>query len=61
MSWWSGATRSQARSHARPDAAAGGTRMFAAGWPDERSIAGALVEPVEAIVVSRIFEALAAG
>jgi hypothetical protein len=35
--------------------------MLAAGWPDERSIAGALVEPVEPIVVTRIFEELAAG
>ena len=35
--------------------------MLAAGWPDERSIAGALVEPVEPIVVTRIFEGLTAG
>jgi predicted phosphodiesterase len=43
------------------DAAAGGARILAAGWPDERSVAAALVEPDEAIVVTRIFEGLAAG
>ena len=41
------------------DAARAGARMLAAGWPDERSVAAALVEPVEAIVVTRIFEVLA--
>lgn len=41
------------------DAAAAGTRMLeAAGWPDERSIDAALVDPVEPIVVTQIFEAL---
>ena len=43
------------------DAAGAGARMLARGWPDERSIGAALVDPVEAIVVTRIFEALAAG
>ena len=43
------------------DAAAAGARMLAAGWPDERSVGAALVEPVDAIVVTRIFEDLAAG
>ncbi|HYH88988.1 MAG TPA: metallophosphoesterase family protein [Solirubrobacteraceae bacterium] len=38
------------------DAAGAGTRMLAAGWPDERSVGAALVEPVEPIVVTRIFE-----
>jgi predicted phosphodiesterase len=42
-------------------AAAAGARMLAAGWPDERSVAAALIEPVEAMVVTRIFEGLAAG
>jgi diadenosine tetraphosphatase ApaH/serine/threonine PP2A family protein phosphatase len=37
-------------------AADAGRRMLAAGWPDERSIAAALIDPVEAIVVTRIFE-----
>jgi predicted phosphodiesterase len=41
--------------------AAAAARMLAAGWPDERSIGAALVDPVEAIVVTRIFEELAAG
>ena len=35
--------------------------MLAAGWPDERSIGASLVEPVEAIVVTRIFEEIARG
>jgi predicted phosphodiesterase len=41
------------------DAAAAGERMLAAGWPDERSIGAALIEPVEPIVVTRLFEGLA--
>ena len=40
------------------DAAAAGRRMLTAGWPDERSIRAALIEPVEPIVVTRIFEGL---
>jgi predicted phosphodiesterase len=43
------------------DAAAAGARMLAAGWPDERSVSAALVEPVEPDVVTRIFEDLATG
>jgi hypothetical protein len=43
------------------DAAAAGRRMLDAGWPDERSIGAALIDPVEAIVVTRIFEDLAHG
>jgi predicted phosphodiesterase len=38
------------------DAATAGERMLAAGWPDEQSIRAALIEPVEPIVVTRIFE-----
>jgi putative phosphoesterase len=38
------------------DAAAAGERMLAAGWPDEQSIRAALIEPVEPLVVTRIFE-----
>jgi predicted phosphodiesterase len=45
--------------HTAYDAAGTGARILAAGWPDERSIMAALVEPVEAIVVTRIFEELA--
>jgi predicted phosphodiesterase len=41
------------------DAAGAGARILAAGWPDERSIGAALVEPVEPVVVTRIFEGLA--
>jgi predicted phosphodiesterase len=41
------------------DAAGAGGRSLAAGWPDERSVAGALTDPVEPIVVTRIFEDLA--
>jgi hypothetical protein len=33
--------------------------MLAAGWPDERSVTAALIEPVEPIVVTRIFEGIA--
>ena len=41
------------------DAAAAGRRILDAGWPDERSVGAALVEPVDAIVVTRIFEDMA--
>jgi putative phosphoesterase len=40
------------------DGAGVGERILAAGWPDERSVGAALVEPVDAIVVTRIFEGL---
>jgi putative phosphoesterase len=43
------------------DAYAAGARILAAGWPDEESVTAALIEPVEPIVVTRIFEDLAAG
>jgi len=38
------------------DAAGAGRRMLRAGWPDSRSVAGALTEPVDPLVVTRIFE-----
>jgi predicted phosphodiesterase len=41
------------------DTAASGRRMLEAGWPDERSITAALIEPVEPRVVTDIFEKLA--
>ncbi len=41
------------------DAKAAGTRMLAAGWPDERSVRGALVDPVAPRVVTELFEQLA--
>jgi putative phosphoesterase len=47
--------------HTGYDASGAGRRMLASGWPDELSINAALVEPVEAIVVTRIFEERAAG
>ncbi len=43
------------------DAAGAGRRMLEAGWPDVESIGAALVEPVEPIVVTRIFEEVAAS
>jgi predicted phosphodiesterase len=43
------------------DAAGAGRRMLEAGWPDERSVGAALIDPVEAIVVTRIFEEPASG
>jgi len=41
------------------DAAAAGMRMLAAGWPDERSVRGALIEPIAPTVVTDLFEQLA--
>jgi predicted phosphodiesterase len=38
------------------DAGQAGERMLAAGWPDERSIRAALIDPVEPMVVTRFFE-----
>jgi predicted phosphodiesterase len=38
------------------DAAGAGARMLAAGWPDERSIAGALTDPIEPVVITELFE-----
>jgi predicted phosphodiesterase len=43
------------------DAAGAGARILAAGWPDERSTRAALIDPVEAIVVTRLFEDRAGG
>jgi predicted phosphodiesterase len=43
------------------DAAGAGARMLAAGWPDARSIGASLTEPVDQMVVTRIFEDLAHG
>jgi putative phosphoesterase len=41
------------------DAAGAGTRILNAGWPDERSVNAALIDPLEPIVITRIFEELA--
>ncbi len=43
------------------DAVGAGARMLAAGWPDERSVRAGLTEPVEATVVTELFEQLARG
>jgi predicted phosphodiesterase len=43
--------------HTAYDAARAGARFLAAGWPDEQSVGAALIEGVEPIVVTRIFEA----
>ena len=40
------------------DAAGAGRRMLRAGWPDGRSVGGALTDPVDPLVVTRIFEDL---
>jgi hypothetical protein len=38
------------------DGAAAGWRMLAAGWPDRRSIGGGLIDPVDPMFVTRLFE-----
>jgi predicted phosphodiesterase len=40
------------------DGAAAGRRMLAAGWPDRRSIDGGLIDPVDPMFVTRLFEGL---
>jgi len=47
--------------HTAYDAARAGARILQAGWPDERSVRAALVDPVDPIIVTRIFEELARG
>jgi len=32
--------------------------MLAAGWPDRRSIDGALIDPVDPMFVTRLFEGI---
>jgi predicted phosphodiesterase len=41
------------------DAAAAGARILAAGWPDERSTGASMLEPVDPMVVTRMFQAIA--
>jgi hypothetical protein len=43
------------------DAAGAGARMLAAGWPDERSIAAALTDPVEPRTITELFEERSGG
>jgi predicted phosphodiesterase len=38
------------------DGEAAGRRMLAANWPDQRSIDGALIDPVDPIFITRLFE-----
>jgi predicted phosphodiesterase len=45
--------------HTAYDAPATGRRMLAAGWPDEESLGAALIEPVEPMVVTELFEGMA--
>jgi hypothetical protein len=40
------------------DAASAGTRFLEGGWPDEQSVRAALIDGVEPIVVTRIFESM---
>jgi predicted phosphodiesterase len=42
--------------HTAYDAVAAGTRMLAAGWPDDRSVGAALIEPVQPSVITELFE-----
>jgi len=41
------------------DAAAAGERILAAGWPDERSVRAALIDPVDPFEVTSLFEGVA--
>lgn len=41
------------------DGAAAGRRMLEAGWPDERSVRAALLDPVDPMEVTRHFEGMA--
>jgi predicted phosphodiesterase len=41
------------------DGAAAGRRMLEAGWPDRESIEGGLIDPVDPMVVTKLFEGLA--
>ena len=47
--------------HTSYDSVSTGERMLEAGWPDERSVRAALIEPVDPLVVTRIFEDAATG
>jgi predicted phosphodiesterase len=38
------------------DGAAAGRRMLASGWPDQRSIDAGLIDPVDPMVVTKLFE-----
>jgi hypothetical protein len=38
------------------DAAVAGARILAAGWPDQESINASLIDPVDPLVVTNLFE-----
>jgi predicted phosphodiesterase len=40
------------------DGPAAGRRMLASGWPDRRSIDAGLIDPVDPIVVTKLFEGI---
>jgi predicted phosphodiesterase len=42
--------------HTPYDGARAGARMLDAGWPDERSIQGGLIDPVDPMFVTKLFE-----
>jgi predicted phosphodiesterase len=42
--------------HTAYDGAAAGRRMLAAGWPDQDSIDGGLIDPVDPMFVTKLFE-----
>jgi predicted phosphodiesterase len=42
--------------HTAYDGAAAGRRMLAAGWPDQDSINGGLIDPVDPMFVTKLFE-----
>jgi len=54
--WISGGTPELRRTDY--DGAAAGRRMLAAGWPDRRSIDGGLIDPVDPMLVTRLFEGI---
>jgi predicted phosphodiesterase len=43
------------------DSRRAGERMLAAAWPDERSVRASLIEPVDPVEVTRLFESIASG
>jgi hypothetical protein len=47
--------------HTTYDAAGARARMLQAGWPDERFVAAALIDPVDPMIATRIFEERARG
>ena len=44
--------------HTAYDAAAAGRGMLAAGWPDQDSIEAGLIDPVDPMFVTKLFEGI---